>query len=101
MYNFSDVVSLVTTTYAKDELGQEIGTDTLETVFCNVKSIPQNEFFNTAKQNIKACYVLIVKQCDYSNQTKVIYNSNTYHVYRTYMIDNENIELYVEEKGVM
>lgn len=101
MSNFNDVVNLVTTTYTTDDLGQEIGTDATELVFCNVKSIPQNEFFKTAKQGIRAAYVFIVKQCDYNNQLKVIYNYNTYHVYRTYMIDNENIELYVEEKGVI
>lgn len=96
---FSDVVQLVNTTYTNDDVGQKIGTDTMTTVFCDVRSIPQSEYFNTAKQNIKACYVLIVKQCDYNNQMKVVYNSKPYHVYRTYMTTDECIELYVEEKG--
>lgn len=96
---FNDVCTLITKTYTSDALGQEIATETSEDIFCNVKSVPQNEFFKTARQGIKAKYVLIVRQVDYSDQIKVSYNNHIYHVYRTYMTDNENIELYVEEKG--
>ena len=96
---FNDVLELLTITYTVDALGQQLPQETAETIFCRLKSIPSQEYFNTAKQGIKSRYIFIVKQCDYNDQIKVRYKNKIYHVYRTYEIDREEIELYVEIKG--
>lgn len=68
-------------------------------VFCEKKSITQNEFFQAGLSGIKASLVLVVYEEDYKEEAKLKYNGKVFHIYRTYERPDEKIELYCEVKA--
>lgn len=95
-----DVLTLLTSTSAKNEYGviEEVlqGQD----VFCRVESITQNEFFGAGRNGLNPQYRFTVFAADYDGQTICEYQGKTYYVYRTYIGPaTDYIELYCERKG--
>ncbi|MCU4862606.1 phage head closure protein [Bacillus cereus] len=88
---------VVTTT--TDDLGQiEVAEEFTRQVFCEKKSVSQNEFFQAGQNGFKPKCVLIVYTLDYQEEQKVQYHNKKYNIYRTYERDDERIELYCEVK---
>ncbi|ARW38101.1 MULTISPECIES: phage head closure protein [Bacillus] len=97
---YSDVIELVgVVNLGEDDLGQEIEKEVPRQVFCDRKSIPQNEFFQAGISGIKAAHMFEVSTLDYQDETKVRYNDKIYYVYRVYEKANERVELYCEVKA--
>ncbi|KAA6447587.1 phage head closure protein [Bacillus swezeyi] len=97
---FSDAIELVSVVEdGEDELGQKIEREVRRQVFCDRKSIPQNEFFQAGLKGIKAAHMFIVDLYDYQYETRIIYKGKTYYVYRVYENSNEKLELYCEVKA--
>ncbi|HIE8455427.1 TPA: phage head closure protein [Bacillus cereus] len=95
----NDILFFPVVTTTKDDLGQiEVSEDFTRQVFCEKKSISQNEFFQAGQNGFKPKCVLIVYSLDYQEEQKVNYNK-TYSIYRTYERDDERIELYCEVKA--
>ncbi|MDA1620154.1 MULTISPECIES: phage head closure protein [Bacillus cereus group] len=96
----NDILFFPVVTTTKDDLGQiEVSEDFTRQVFCEKKSISQNEFFQAGQNGFKPKCVLIVYSLDYQEEQKVQYNNKTYIIYRTYERDDERIELYCEVKA--
>lgn len=96
----NDILFFPVVTTTKDDLGQiEVSEDFTRQVFCEKKSISQNEFFQAGQNGFKPKCVLIVYSLDYQEEQKVQYNNKTYSIYRTYERDDERIELYCEVKA--
>ncbi|AAP24496.1 MULTISPECIES: phage head closure protein [Bacillus] len=96
----NDILFFPVVTTTKDDLGQiEVSEDFTRQVFCEKKSISQNEFFQAGQNGFKPKCVLIVYSLDYQEEQKVNYNNKTYSIYRTYERDDERIELYCEVKA--
>lgn len=95
----NDILFFPVVTTTKDDLGQiEVSEDFTRQVFCEKKSISQNEFFQAGQNGFKPNCVLIVYTLDYQEGQKVQYNNKIYSIYRTYERDDERIELYCEVK---
>lgn len=92
---FSDVLELVSVVIEKDELEQEIETETLRQVFCNRQSISQNEFFQAGQTGIKSAYKFVINSLDYQDETQLRYREKDYSIYRTFE-KNDYTELYCE-----
>lgn len=95
----NDVLKLFTTTYEKDKYGVSKPTNVSREVFCDVQSVSRAEFFEAGRNGLNPSYVFTVFKGDYANETICEYNGLTYGIYRTYMTDDDYIELYVERKG--
>lgn len=96
----NDILFFPVVTTTKDDLGQiEVSEDFTRQVFCEKKSISQNEFFQAGQNGFKPKCVLIVYLLDYQEEQKVQYNNKTYSIYRIYERDDERIELYCEVKA--
>ena len=95
----SNVIKLISGNYTQDEIGQFITEETSRLVFCDVRSITREEWFNAGRNGLKPSYVFIVFEPDYQGEKIVEFNGIRYGVYRTYRGRNEQMELYVEEKG--
>lgn len=95
----SNTCELVVETYTQDDIGQEIAEETKRTVFCNVGSVGRSEWFQAGQANLKAEYVITMFEPDYEGEKIVELEGVRYGVYRTYRRQDENIELYLEEKG--
>ncbi len=93
----SDVITLITQTISTDAYGNEVIAETEKTVFCEVFSIAQSEFFAAANTELNPEYRFNIFFGDYDGQEVIKYKGQKYAVYRTYRTGDE-LELYVERK---
>lgn len=93
----SDILTLITQTITTDAYGNEVVQETERSVYCEVNSISQNEFFAAADTELNPEYRFTVFFGDYNGEDVVKYNGSRYAVYRTYRA-GDNLELYVERK---
>lgn len=91
-------VNLINKTYTSDEIGQQIPTETIKTVFADIQSISQKEFFQAGQSGLKPQYKILIWGFEYSGETAVELDSKRYSVYRTFLRNDEKIELYLTEK---
>ena len=93
----TDVITLVTQTITTDKYGNEVETETEKTVFCEVDSISQAEFYAAANTELNPEYKFTIFFGDYEGEEVVVFNGARYSVYRTYRT-GDNLELYAERK---
>lgn len=93
----SDILTLISQTITTDAYGNEVVQESGTSVFCEVNSISQNEFFAAADTELNPEYRFTVFFGDYNGEDVVKYNGKRYAVYRTYRA-GDNLELYVERK---
>ncbi|NMA65320.1 MAG: phage head closure protein [Clostridiaceae bacterium] len=91
-------VNLIKKTYVSDEIGQQIPTATKKTVFADVEGISQNEFFKAGRTGLKPQYKILIWVFEYNGEAAVELDGKKYSVYRTFLRDDEKIELYLTEK---
>lgn len=95
----ADVIDLINVTYTADAIGQKIPTETTTQTFANIRSVSQSEWFNAGKIGLQPSFVAVTPSANYSGQKELIYHNKRYSVYRTFVRDDdEQIELYLEEK---
>lgn len=94
----SNVVTLVTQTYAADSIGQMVATDVTTDVFCNVQSVSQSEWFQGGQNGLKPEYKVTMFSPDYNGAKEVEFEGKRYGIYRTYLRQDELLELYLERK---
>ena len=95
----NDVLVLFETTYTANKYGVDVPTNTRKEVFCDCQSVSRSEFFNAGRNGLNPQFVFTVFAGDYNNETMCEYRGETYGIYRTYLTDDDYIELYVERKG--
>lgn len=93
----TDVITLVTQTITTDKYGNEVAKETEKTVFCEVDSISQTEFYAAANTELNPEYKFTIFFGDYEGEEVVVFNGARYSVYRTYRT-GDNLELYAERK---
>lgn len=94
----SNTCVLISKTYTLDALNQQIASLTTREVFCNIQSVTQSEWFNGGQQGLKPEYKVTMFAPDYEGEEIVSLNGTQYSVYRTYLRQDENIELYLEKR---
>lgn len=93
----TDVLTLIAPTVTTDQYGNEEYTNVETTVFCEVDSITQSEFYQAANTELNPEYKFTIFFGDYDGQPLVKYHGVRYAIYRTYRAD-DNLELYAERK---
>lgn len=93
----TDVITLITQTITTDKYGNEEATETEKTIFCEVDSISQTEFFAAENTELNPEYKFTIFFGDYDGQDLVKFNGARYSVYRTYRT-GDDLELYTERK---
>lgn len=91
-------ITLITTEYTQDDLGEWTETRKESTVFAYVSSVTMSEFYEAGLQGFKPEFRFLVWMSEYDEQEVLEYNDKVYTIYRTYMRDDGRIELYVTEK---
>lgn len=93
MYN--DVIQLRSYTEHTDEYGLTKRTITDRTVFAQMKSIGQTEFYQAQADGLKPeMKFILADYYDYQNEKEVVYEGKVYSVLRTYR-DGKRIEITV------
>lgn len=94
-------IDLKTVTTEKDSLNQVVEkTRTSKTVFAEISSVSQTEFFNGGRLGLVPSLKATVYDFEYAGEPIVAYNGKLYSVYRTYAVpSSDKLELYLEERG--
>lgn len=95
-----DVIKLISETYAVNDYGVRVPTETKKQVFCKVRSVTRAEFFDGGRNGLNPQFRFDVFMGDYNDETVIEYKEKRYAVYRVYHPENgDYIELYCERKG--
>lgn len=92
-----DVITLVAQSITKDTYGIEVITESERTVFAEVESISQSEFFAAADTQLNPECRFRIFFGDYKGEEVLEYQAKRYAVYRTYR-SGDYMELYTERK---
>ena len=95
----SDVINLIETLTAQDDHGVWQKTYRSRSVFCQVESVSQREFYEAGRNGLNPSLKFIVFFGDYNNEPTLTYKGQTYAIYRTYQRKDDLLELYCERKG--
>ena len=90
---------LYSETETQDDRGVYQKTETSKTVYCQVNSVTQSEFFEAGRNGLNPEYKFTMFGPDYNGERTVGYDGARYAVYRTYQTRGDNIELYVQREG--
>ncbi len=93
-------LTMIAVAITQDDIGNEIVTETETVIYCGLKSVGRNEFYNAAVADLKPELVFVIHPYEYSGEKKVKFEGNRYSVIRTYRKDIEEMELIVERDGV-
>ena len=95
----SNIIWLIKETQTQDEYGVWRTTYTRRRIFCDVKSVTRDEFFEGGRNGLNPEYQFTVFGPDYENERIVEYNGQNYAVYRTYLARTDMLEIYVQREG--
>lgn len=93
----ADIITLLKKSITTDAYGNEEVSEAEKTVFCEVDSISQSEFFAAADTELNPEYRFTVFFGDYNGEDVCKYNGTRYAIYRTYRA-GDYMELYAERK---
>lgn len=86
--------------YTKDAIGQRIPSETTREIFCEEKSVGQQEYYNAGQYGLTAELVLVTPAVNYEGERIIDYEGKRYGIYRTYRNPkSDDIELYLAKKG--
>lgn len=94
-----DEITLIKTTYEKDALKQQAGTEVSRVLLCRIGSISASEFFDAGRNGIKAQFRATIFAPDYEGELTAEYHGKRYGIYRTYLARDDALELYLEPKA--
>lgn len=95
----SETMKLIAETKTQDDYGVWRTEETERTVFCNVQSVTQSEFFEGGRNGLNPEYRFVVFFKDYEGERIVEFKGKRYAVYRTYHARTDELELYTERQG--
>lgn len=96
----TDILILIQRTPGRDDQGDPVILETTRTVFCGVRSVGQQEFYQASATDFHPELKLILADyLDYQGERLVEYNGIRYRVIRTYRAGQE-LELTVERAPV-
>ena len=99
MMDRSTPIKLLATQKSQNDYGVWEETQTSRDVFCQVESVTRAEFFEGGRNGLNPEFRMSMFFGDYNGERLLMYNGNTYSIYRTFIAKNDIIELYVERKG--
>ena len=94
----SDVANLIGITYTLDDYGVYQPTETSRKVYVGVDSVTGAEWFEGGRNGLNPQYRFTMFQYDYQGEKVIEFNGVKYAIYRTYIRNNDLIELYAELK---
>lgn len=95
-----DVIKLISVEKTdRDKYGRPIRKEIPRQVFVQVDSISMNEFHEAGRNGLNPQFRFRMFFGDYEKESVCEYKGERYAIYRTFMRDDDTIELYVERQG--
>lgn len=89
-------LTLIKEVSGKDDIGQVTETESKTTLIAEVSSVTQSEFMQGQQDGLSPAYVFKISIFGYSGERIVEFGGDRYSIYRTYLPDDNHIELYTE-----
>ncbi len=96
--NHAHKITLLTSKYTQDYIGQWIKTVEETNVYAIVSSVTMSEFYQAGMQGFKPEYRMTIWMNEYHREEELVYDGKVYSIYRTYLREDGRIELYVTER---
>lgn len=96
--NRSSVAYLVVDSYTQNEFGVMEKSTTRYKVFVNVASVTGQEWFEGGRNGLNPQFRFTLFSHDYHGEQVIEYQGVQYTIYRTYLRNVDEIELYVEKR---
>lgn len=99
-----DVIRLLSFTFTTDGYGNQLENVSERQVFCRVRSISRNEFYQAAQTDLHPEYVFILSHYrDYEGETELKYTDWTgmerrLNILRTYRMESDELEIVAGEQ---
>lgn len=93
------VACLIAERFEQDALSQQVPVETRREVFCTIGSVQQSEWFSAGQKGFNPQFRLKVFSGDYAGESLVEVDGVRYSIYRTYLGDNDQMELYLKKAG--
>lgn len=88
-------VNLITRTKSgRDPMNQIIYTETCRTVYAQTRPVSRSEYLTAGQLGISPELFLVVSAFDYNGELLLEYNGQKYRIYRTYIRNGNETELY-------
>ena len=94
--NKSSVAYLVHESFSQNEYGVMEPSTTKYKVYVDVNSVTSQEWFEGGRNGLNPQYRFTMFTFDYHNEKIIEYKNVQYTIYRTYIKNIDEIELYVE-----
>lgn len=92
----ADVIDLITEHRSGHGVHEAV-TDTARTVFCTVQSVTRNEYYTGLNAGVTPEFVFRLALAeDYQNERIVVWRGQRFRVIRTYVTEDDGIEIMVE-----
>lgn len=96
----ADVIDLITETASAHGVHQAV-TEQARTVYCTVQSVSRSEFYTAANAGMQPEYVFVLALAeDYQGERVVRYHGQKLRVIRTYVTEDDGIEITCERSDV-
>lgn len=92
MARFQDIAYLCKEVSTLDKLHRPILNYTKTMIYCDIKSIGQNEFYQSAVAGYKPEIKMVAKLVDLTDVSHIEYNDKLYTITRTYL-NGDNVEI--------
>lgn len=98
-YTFDEEITLVKKgEVIHDEYGNAEYEEVKTVIFCDVKGVDRNQFFNASTAGYKLSYTFVINEFEFSNEDEVIYLDKEYQIIRAYPLGGELLEITVGER---
>lgn len=91
-------INLISRTFRKDTIGQQIEVETSRSVVAELKSINRSEWVAARQNNYNPVVIASICEFDYNDEEIVEIDSERYVVYRTHPGKDDYIELSLRKK---
>ena len=92
----SDVIDLISTVLTLDDYGVQQKIEISTSVYAQIKSASQSEFFNGGRNGLNPQLVFVIREEEFEDQETALYSNKRYSIYRTFVRNDGYVELYAE-----
>lgn len=92
-------IKLISSAYENDQYGVSRKTESERTIFADVRTVTQTEWFEGGRSGLNPQFKMIMFAPEYKGEQVVEYGGNRYLVYRTYQPNPDKLELYVQKEA--
>lgn len=95
----TDIITLEAPKYKTDGINQRIPDGVItRDIFCRKENVKRSDWLSAAQLGMKAAWCVTIWADEYHGEMVAILDGIRYGIYRSYQVNTEELELYLEQK---